>query len=177
MNILLNREENKNDGNLLFLMGRCCEDGKNDVDAVKWYRKAIEHNAPQQIEAYQRLATLLRGQLNQPKDADQAIEEMVQSAPKNYLVYLERGRYRRQFGLPESGADFQKALELAEATPEVYLEMAKTAETESGYDAAQQILEDGLKKTPASAEIYEALTDLEWRSGHTDQAVKILERA
>ena len=43
LKILLNMDENKNDGNLLFLMGRCCEDGKNDVDAVKWYRKAIEH--------------------------------------------------------------------------------------------------------------------------------------
>ena len=24
-------DENKNDGNLLFLMGRCCEEGKNDA--------------------------------------------------------------------------------------------------------------------------------------------------
>ena len=173
---LLKADESENDGKLLFLMGRCCEEGKNDEAAVTWYRKAIEHNAPQQIEAYQRLATLLRGQLNQPTDADQAIEEMVQSAPKNYLVYLERGRYRRQFDLPESGADFRKASELAEASPEVYLEMAKTVETDSGFDTARKILEDGLKKAPASAEIYTALTDLEWRSGHADQAVKILER-
>ena len=35
LKILLNREENKNDGHLLFLMGRCCEDGKNDEDAVE----------------------------------------------------------------------------------------------------------------------------------------------
>ena len=141
-----------------------------------WYRKAIEHNAPQQIEAYQRLATLLRGQLNQPKDADQAIEDMVQSAPKNYLVYLERGRYRRQFGLPGSGADFRKASGVCGGSPEVYLEMAKTAETESGYDAAREILEDGLKKAPASAEIYEALTDLECAAAILDRAVEILER-
>ena len=66
-------------------------------------------------------------------------------------------------------------MELAEGSPEVYLEMARTVETESGYDAARKILEDSLKKAPASAEIYEALTDLEWRNGHTDQAVKILE--
>ena len=104
LTILLNMPENKTDGDLLFLMGRCCEDGNNDVNAVMWYRKAIEHNAPQRIEAYQRLATLLRSQLDQPKDADRAIEEMVNSAPENYLVYLERGRYRRQFGLGGSEA-------------------------------------------------------------------------
>ena len=133
------------------------------MKAEKWYRKAIKHDAPQQIEAYQRLATLLRpaDRLNNPKTADQAIEEMVRSAPKNYLVYLARGRYRRQFGLPESGADFREGAGAGRGTPEVYLEMARTAETESGYDAARQILEDGLKKAPASAEIYEALTDLE----------------
>ena len=34
LTILLNRAENKNDGELLFLMGRCCEDNDNDVKAV-----------------------------------------------------------------------------------------------------------------------------------------------
>ena len=46
---------------------------------------------------------------------------------------------------------------MAEGSPDVYLEMARTAETESRYDAARQILEVGLKKAPASAAIYEAL--------------------
>jgi cellulose synthase operon protein C len=177
LKILLKRDENKKDGDLLFLMGRCCEDSDNDVNAVMWYREAIKNNAPQRIEAYQRLATLLRSQLGQPKDADQAIEEMVKSAPENYLVYLERGRYRRQFGLPGSGVDFRKALELAEGEPDVYLELAKTAEAESGYDSARQIFELGLKKAPVSTEIYEALTSLELRTGHTDRAVETLEIA
>ena len=178
LKILLNMAENKNDGNLHFLMGRCYEDGKNDVDAVTSYRQAIEHNAPQRIEAYQRLATLLRSQDQpQPKAADQAIEEMVKSAPENYLVYLERGRYRRQFGLPGSGADFQKALELAGDKPDVYLEMAKTAEAQSGYEEARQVYEMGLKKASGSTEIYEALTSLELRTGHVDQAVETLEFA
>ena len=41
---------------------------------------------------------------------------------------------------------------------------------------AQQILENGLKKAPASAEIYEALASLELRTDHIDQAVETLER-
>ena len=47
---------------------------------------------------------------------------------------------------------------MAEGSPDVYLEMAKTAVT---YDAAREILEVGLKKTPASAAIYLALAGLE----------------
>ena len=178
LTILLNMPENGTDGNLLFLMGRCCEDGNNDVKAVASYQKAIEHNAPQRIEAYQRLATLLRSQIDppKPKDADRAIEEMVNSAPENYLVYLERGRYRRQFGLGGSEVDFRKALELAEASPDVYLELAKAIEAESGYDAASAIFEMGLKKAPTSTEIYGALTSLELRNGRLDRAVETLER-
>ena len=151
LRVLLNMKENKNDGDLLFLMGRCCEDGKNDQGAVNFYRQAIGNNAPKRIEAYQRLATLLRSKLDQPKEADQSIQEMVDSAPDNYLVYLARGRYRRQFGLSGSKADFQKASELAEGSPEVYLEMARIAEAESGYKAAREIFELGLKKAPARA--------------------------
>jgi cellulose synthase operon protein C len=178
LKILLNMEKNKNDGHLHFLMGRCYEDGKNEAAAVSSYRNAIENNSPERIKAYQRLANLLRSQDQpQPKDADQVIEEMVKSAPGDYLVYLERGRYRRQFGLPGSEVDFRKALELAEASPDVYLELAKTAEAKSGYNAAQEVLEKGLEKAPKSVEIYQALTNLELRNNHRDRAVETLERA
>ena len=46
LKILLNLDEYKNDGNLLFLMGRCSEDGGNDASAVTSYQKAIAANAP-----------------------------------------------------------------------------------------------------------------------------------
>ena len=184
LKILLTNAEDENDGHLMFLMGKCCEASRTAAqpqdrseEAVERYRSAIKNNAPEQeqIDAYQQIAALLRGSLNKPRDADQAIEAMVQSAPKNYLVYLARGRYLHQLGSPkseaESQADFQKARELAEDSPEVYLETARAAAT---YDAARQILELGLKKAPASA-IYLALADLEVRNGHTDRAVKTLE--
>ena len=169
-------DENKNNGHLQFLMGECSKNGDNAAEAVTWYRKAIENHAPEQIKAYQQLAFLLRGPLDKPKEADKAIEAMVQFAPKDYSVYLARGRYRRQFKLPESGADFTKALELAEGKPEVYLELAANKEIESKSDEARHILEDGLKKAPASAAIYLALAGFELRTGHVDQAVKTLER-
>ena len=178
LNILLNLAANKTDGNLLFLMGRCCEEGGNYEAARTRYEEAIKYDAPQKIEAYQRLATLLRdpARLNDPKDADQVIEEMVQSSPRNYLVYLGRGRYRRQFNLPDSKADFEKATKLAGEEPETFLEMARTVDKESGYDEARKILDAGLKKIPTSDVLYTSLADLELRTGHVDQAVEVLER-
>ena len=103
-------------------------------------------------------------------------KQMVQSAPKNYLVYLARGRYRRQFDLPESGADFQKALELAEGSARRLPGDGHDCGERVRYDAARQILEAGLKKAPASAAIYEALASSSCAADHTDQAVEILER-
>ena len=83
------------DGNLLFLLGRCYEEGGNDKLAAEKYQEAIDHEAPQRIEAYQRRASLLRGdELDQPEEADRLIKAMVDADPDNYQVYLERWRYR-----------------------------------------------------------------------------------
>jgi cellulose synthase operon protein C len=178
LKMLLSLPQNKNDGDLLFKMGRCREEGKNDLDAKQWYEQAITAHAPRRIEAYQRLATILRrpDRLNDPKAADQLIDEMVQSSPDNYEVYLVRGRYRRQYGLPNSRDDIEKALKLAGDKPEIVLEMAGAAATESGADEARKILEAGLTKIPNSTELYQSLADLELRTGHIDMAIKTLER-
>src|SRR5436305_74564 len=75
------------------------------------YQAAIEHKAPERLEAYQRRAVLLRSAaLGRPAEADQVIEAMVRSDPGDYQVYLGRGRYRRRFGLPGAKEDFQEAL-------------------------------------------------------------------
>ncbi len=148
LKILLSLPQNKADGNLLFLMGRCREEGKNDLEAKHSYEDAIKYDSPRKIEACQRLATLLRrpDRLNDPKAADQVIDEMVQSSPDNYQVYLARGRYRRQYGLPDARNDIEKALKLAGDKPEIVLEMAGAAATESGQDEARKILEAGPDK-------------------------------
>ena len=65
---------------------------------MKSYRAAIDNHAPQQIEASSRLATLLRapGKQQDLGAAKEVIDKMVSADPKNYQVYLERGRYLRQ---------------------------------------------------------------------------------
>ena len=178
LQILLNLPQNKTDGDLWFMMGRCREDEKNDLDARSCYEAAIKHNAPRKIDAYERLAFLLRNPngLNDPQAGDSAVDEMVQSAPDDYHVYLARARYRRQFGLPDAKGDIEKALKLAGDRPEIVLEMADAAGITTGPDEARRILETGLTKSPDAATLYQALADLEFRSGHMDKAIDTLDR-
>ena len=172
----------KDDGHLEFLMGRCWEEDREAAKATDSYRKAIEHRAPERLDAAQRLAALLRDPLSKPEEADRVIEEMVQSDPQNYRGYLERGRYRRRFDLKGAEGDFQKALELAPDQAECYLEAAQLAERKSGksdLDAARQILDEGLEKVSQSqaAPLYLALAALERRAGRIDESIRVMEDA
>ena len=62
LKMLLSNDANKNDGELLFWMGRCAEAGKNDAAAATYYRSAIKADASPEIkiDAYWRLANVLR---------------------------------------------------------------------------------------------------------------------
>ena len=109
-------------------------------------------------------------------EADRVIEAMVAADPKNYRVYLERGRYRRQNMLTGAEDDFKKALELAPKEAEIYLEAAQLAEsTTGGLAASRAILDKGLAAAPESVKLYQALFDLERRSGRIEEAIKTLE--
>jgi tetratricopeptide (TPR) repeat protein len=174
------------DGGLEYLVGRCYEAEKDAANAVKCYQDAIDHDAPQRLEAYQRRASLLRDPLEQPKQADEAIEAMVRSNPESYQVYLERGRYRSRFGLPGAKDDFQAALKRAPDEPEIYLEMARVVEVDNskmglgedkkrGLDQARQVLKDGLKAAPTAVGLYQSLAGLELRANRIEKAIETLE--
>ena len=171
------------DGKLLYMMGRCCEEAKDDTEAVRYYREALANGAPEPIDIYTRLALVLRDRLNQEKKADQAIADMVRSDPQNYKVYLARGRYlsthpdpsKRQTLLTSAKGDFRKALQLAPGKPDIYLEMAKEAESELGREAAQKVLKKGKDESKTSAVLYEALAANQWRMGQIKEAIATLE--
>ena len=180
----------KADGELLFKMGRCCEVEGDDRKAETYYRAAIKNHALQRLEACRRLASLLRKKPGHEKEAEQLIEKMVNSESENYQVYLERGRYlglqalaeaeagpRRSQLLENARKDFQKAADLAPEIPEVVLQLVRTIAMEkSRRSDARKYLEKGLKASPQSAELYEALAQLELQEDQGDKAVEALER-
>jgi tetratricopeptide (TPR) repeat protein len=190
LSILLAQPGGEGDGHLEYLMARCKElvgEIAGGEGAEKYYRSAIEHGAPERLEASQHLAMLLLRQNTGKKDAaDKVIDEMVKSAPEDYRAYLGRGRYREGLRDVEgAAADFREALKRAPDRPEVYLEVARSVRRDKGSDAARQVLEEGLARAPRAIELYLALSQLELdaRAGAgpddraaTDRAAAALER-
>jgi cellulose synthase operon protein C len=172
-------ETTPDDGHLEYLMARCNEQDGEFARAADYYRDAIKHEAPEQLEASQGLGMLLRDKLGQREEADRVIDAMVNSAPADYRVYLGRGLYRegdRTRGGPKGGDDLRKAQQLAPGRPEVYLELARAVERESGgLDAAREVLDKGLATAPKAIELYLALSNLEQRAGRVDRATDALE--
>ena len=165
----------RQDGHLEYLMARCREHEGDFAGAAEYYGSAVEHRAPERIEAARLRATLLRDKLDEKAEADKVIDAMVKSDPDDYRVYLARGQYRRLPDGKGSGDDFRKALQLAPERPEVYLKVAEAAERESGPGAARQVLEEGLAKAQRSVELYRELSNLHHRAGRGDQAIEALE--
>lgn len=171
------------DGDLEYLMGRCEQEAEDDREAVESFKSAAAHGAAQRFDALQRAATLLRGRLNEPAEADEVIESMVAAAPDDHRVYLERGRYRLKFqktdeDLEAAEADFQEALKRKPEAAEVYIELAGLAQrkTPPDWDEAAKVLERGLKAAPKSGELYLPLAMVELRAGKSEEAVATLRR-
>jgi len=223
------------DGYLQFLLGQCYEragdDPKTLRKAKEMYEAAIKHtqgssglSAPQQIEAGERLATLLRDQFKDSEKANEVIDGLVKSSPQDYRAYLSRGRYYLALiarspsqasylsnskhaapsvlpsttihwlvtksssgGLvlagaefrPEAQANFEKARDLAPLEPEVYLALADVSVSgysKPNYDQARDYLKAGLKNSPTSTVLYQALAVKEHHAGDLDEAINVLER-
>ncbi len=189
----------KEDGHLEYMMGRCSEADKDRENAAQHYRAAIAYGGPDRIEAARQLAKLIReGQkLGTPEDADKVIEAMVEADPKNYRVYLARGRYRNEFNLKGAEDDFRRSLELAPDHPETYVEVSELAERSKALEDARRVLEPhrpftfllptatdvasgildkGLAAIPDSAMLYQARAEIERKAGRFDRYIEYLER-
>ena len=79
---------------------------------------------------------------------------MVKSHPNDYRAFLRRGRYRRSTDLA-ADADFQKALRENPDDPEIYVQLARSAQERRKFPEARRILEDGLKKAGSSVVLYQ----------------------
>jgi tetratricopeptide (TPR) repeat protein len=171
------------DGEANYLVGRWLESREDFAEAANWFRQAIGHD-PQQIDAYVRLARILRKGLDpaqqseHDKQADQLIDDLVAGNPDSVPARLARWHYRRERSglvfvgkLAEAGQDVLRALELAPKEAETLLAAAELAQMQDDPVKARGYLQTGSQLHPQDARFYRALAQLELRAGRRKEAL------
>jgi tetratricopeptide (TPR) repeat protein len=179
------------DGELELWLGECHEalarTGKQTAGAAEYrqaralYEKAIRH-APRQVAGYVRLAALLRGPLADPDRADQIMDArevkngLVASNPESFAAFLERAKYRKQWGFPGAGDDVARAQQLAPDDAEVLLAAAELARADGNFDKMRLLYERGIRCHPKDVRFYEALAVVEKNAGRPTEGLAVLRR-
>lgn len=178
------------DGEVTLLFGRWHEASDQVAEAAAAYRKAIQQ-APQQLDAYVRLAALLRKQAGpatpdeRRKEADAVMSQAVTANPQAFRAYLARWRYRADgpplTGLPLAAAakDVEEARKLAPDDADVLLAAAEAAQAAARFDDGREHLERAAKLHPEDRRVYQAqarLEALEGKPESRDRAVRCLNR-
>lgn len=164
--------------------------------AREHYEKALEL-APDRVEAYTRLAELLRLRLNDATQADTLMDArresqggLIASNPTSAKAFLARASYRERHGLDPSGElarrDIAKALEIAPNDVDVLVAAGLLERDAGALEIARVHLDKARGIAPDRPELYQALADLEvkgarsapdepTRKGRMQAAVKWLE--
>lgn len=185
---------NPSDGELQYLLAQCCDKSADYKSAREWYEKSIK-NAPANVEAYFRLAAMLRqrdpvalyGDTTRDrttilKEADKNIEDMVGANPKDFRAYLARANYRRAIQQNRTDAaaraliaeDIATAQKLAGDEVDVILAAGELARENKQFDAARKVLSRGCEVHPSDWRMYKALARLEAVDGRRTEAVAVL---
>jgi tetratricopeptide (TPR) repeat protein len=162
------------DGELNLARGRCQEARRDDAPAARSFTRAIEHD-PHQVDAYVRLARLLRLRLNRPVQADQVMEDLVKANDRSVPAYLGRGRYRQEFGsLDHAAEDLKRAEELAPGEADVLLAAAGLARARGDDAEARRRLQRCRELHPQDLRPFLDLGALEVAAGRRPEAVAAL---
>jgi tetratricopeptide (TPR) repeat protein len=164
------------DAELEDLLGQCDQGETRYADAERWFRQAIKHD-PGHITSYDRLARMLRKELQQPEVADWLIETMVEANPRSARAYLTRWQYQRESRQDVDARDLQQALQLGPEDPQVLVAAAGASEQEGDTAAAREYLQKGVEVAPRDTAFALRLAQLEVRDGHPDRAETVLRQA
>ncbi|WP_165066903.1 tetratricopeptide repeat protein [Paludisphaera rhizosphaerae] len=163
------------------LLGECEEGIGHHEAAAAWYAKARGH-APAQIESYVRLANLLRRRLKDPDGADRIMDAradaggLVATNPKSFRAYLERARYRQEYGLAGGDEDVRRAADLAPDEADVLFAGAERALARGEHEAARAAFDRLARLHPQDHRPYQGLADLELSAHKPDEAVRWLQK-
>jgi len=175
------RAASKDDEQLEDMFGRCLEARGQFKEAAEAYRRAIRC-APGQVETHARLCLLLRDRLNQGREAEKILDQMVQENSQVAQAFLTRARYHLEAHattgvLQSARADAEKALKLAPDDAGALLVAAEASRRlPNGAEAAAKLLERFLNLYPADIRGYESLAAVEAGAGHQEQAIACLRR-
>jgi tetratricopeptide (TPR) repeat protein len=188
---------------LLKRLAQCELETSNAPDrfanAAKWLeeaRAATPPNAPADLELYQLLMSLYRTQLDNPSQADELMQDLVDNYPKMHEALVLRARYLIQFArndaknlapaaqeqvvaakLDEADRSLGKASELSANATEVAVVRAALAVARKDLALARQILTEGLKVNPKHVALLQALIALEQREGNAETALALARQA
>jgi predicted Zn-dependent protease len=164
------------DGELEDWLGQCEQADDNPKAAAGWYTRAIQH-APTRLECFVRLAGVMRTKLDQAKEADQVMEDLITANVKSAQAYLFRARYRQEFhSLAEAAKDLVQARSLAPDQADVLLASALVARAAGDVESARRHLNRGRELHPTSAIFYTTMAAVEQQAGHHAEAVACLRR-
>jgi tetratricopeptide (TPR) repeat protein len=192
LNYLLNGPAH-DDSELEYLLGCSEEADAHFREARAAYEKAIRHG-PQRVDAYVRLASLLRrradqlagvddgaGDVKHYTDSKMVMDDLVKAAdPPSTAALLAHSRYLREVGLfSDAVKDVAAARVAAPEEVEVQLASAEVAEEKGDLDGARRELEQGLKSHPEEVRFHVGLAGLELQRGPAgrDEAVAHLHKA
>ena len=186
----------EDDGHLEYLMGRCRERLEEFDTAARYYRDAIEHGAPERIEAVAATGDAAPRPRSSTRGPKPARPRPTRSSTR------WSSRRRGITGSTWRGGGIATASRRAGPgttstrrwnwPPRVVPRSTwrwpapgarrrtrpgpgHAGAAEKGFDAARKILEQGLEAAPKSPELYMSLAELERRAGRVEEAIKAME--
>jgi tetratricopeptide (TPR) repeat protein len=164
-------QETPDDPELLDLMGQCEVALGRDESAAQFLQHAIKV-APQQVETYAKLAFVLSSRLDQFKQGEKWMQEMVRVNPKSARAHDLMGRYLYLLGRYQPAmAEAKQALDLAPEDPlALWLAGRCTLELQQ-YAVAAEYAKRGIKAAKQDPSMYLLLADIKTRTGQRDEAL------
>jgi cellulose synthase operon protein C len=163
------------DGGLESQAAQCLEAERKYPEAVAMYTKAIVH-APNLVDAYARLAVLLRTRLAKPAEADRVMDQLVERNPDSFRAHLERGRQRLQSGLDGAERDIARALDLAHDDVDVLATAADLALSKGNVERAREMAGRCLKARADEPRYHDLAYRIEARAGRPVEAEAALRK-
>ena len=174
------------DAELTYLLGQCHESAgriEGDDGAVALYELARKQD-PTRVDAYVRLADLLRSRRRDKDGADRVMDArrvkdgLIAHNGRSAAAYLARAAYRRRYDVEAAGAaaDVARALELAPDEVDTLLAAADSARTAGDLTRARDHLRRASRTHSDDLRVYRQLADLELQAGRPGEAVAQLQR-